>query len=74
MIDTYAAKILATLFSAALLGLSATVIDNRVDNSRQDAEIANIGELKEKVELFNEQISTANVNLAILNERLDSDE
>jgi len=74
MIDTYAAKVVTTFLSAALLGLSATVMDNRVDNSRQDAEIANIGELKDKVELFNEQISTANVNLATLNERLRTDE
>jgi hypothetical protein len=74
MYDTLLGKAALAIGTAAALSLSATVVDNKVTNVRQDVEIKEIIVIKEKLELFDDQVTLANKNLAVLNERLRNHE
>tara|TARA_R110002072_G_scaffold151470_1_gene300779 strand:- start:12505 stop:12762 length:258 start_codon:yes stop_codon:yes gene_type:complete len=54
---------------AAVLGGGSTIIQNRVDNVRQDAKLAEYESLFENIDALNAQLTETNTNLAILNDR-----
>lgn len=63
-------KLLLGAMLATVLGGGGLIINNKIDNVRQDAEHKVFSSVMEEIEELDEQLEEANKNLAILNERM----
>jgi hypothetical protein len=57
------------LAMAAALGAGGLVFTNKIDNVRQDAEHTAFRSVMEEIQLLDSNLTEANENLAILNDR-----
>ena len=63
-------KLLLGAMLATVLGGGGLIINNKIDNVRQDAEHEVFSSVMEEIGELDEQLEEANKNLAILNERM----